>query len=103
MQSVIRLDAARAPTGEARFAQQIARDVSERWLKAFLASLPEATRRTMTIDEVVRDVIKSRTAAARCRFVELAEAAAEAGAADAFACTRGARRSPTWRARRTLH
>ena len=85
MQSVIRLDAARAPTVEARDAQQFARAVSVRFLKAFLASLPEATRRTITTAEVVRDVIKPRTAAARCRFVELAEAAAEAGAADAFA------------------
>ncbi len=59
--------------------------MSVRLLKAFLASLPEATRRTMTTAEVVRDVIKPRTAAARCRFLELAEAAAKAGAADTFA------------------
>ena len=55
----------------------------------------------MTTAEVVRDVIKPRTAAARCRFVELDEAVAEAGAADAFAShTWGA---PTWRACRTGH
>jgi hypothetical protein len=101
MQAVIRLDAARAPTGEAREAQQLARAVSVRWPKAFLASLPEAKRRTMTTAEVVRDVIKPCTAAERCRFVELAEAAAEAGAADAFAShTWGA---PTRRACRTGH
>ncbi len=85
MQACICLDVARAPTVEARDAQQFVRAVSLRWLKKFFASLPEATRRTMTTAEVVRDEIKPRTAAARCRFVELAEAAAEAGAADAFA------------------
>ena len=91
MQAVISLDAARAPTVEARDAQQFARAVSVSWLKKFLASLPESTRRTMTTREVVRDVIKPRTAEARCRFVELAEGAAEAGDADAFA-------SHTWEA-----
>ena len=63
MQSVIRLDVARAPTVEARDAQQFARAVSVRWPKKVLASLPESTRGTMTTREVVRDVIKPRTAA----------------------------------------
>ncbi len=90
MQAVISLDAARAPTVEARDAQQFARAVSVRWLKKFLASLPESTPH----DDHPRGRARrdqAAHAAARCRFVELAEAAAEAGAADAFA-------SHTWEA-----
>ncbi|KAK3245169.1 hypothetical protein CYMTET_45246 [Cymbomonas tetramitiformis] len=90
MEAVKQADAARAPPGAEREAQQVGRGVRVGWLKAFAA---RAVCKGLATWEVVGRVVKPGTEGYhRCRYVELPEMAGAVGRATVFV-------SHTWGAR----
>ena len=65
-------------------AQHSARGVRVSFLEELLASLPVATRRTVTTGDLVARLIKPATVHRRCRFVELPAMVSHVGAPRAF-------------------
>ena len=84
MSAVAALDAAVAPEQAERHRQMLERGVKVGFLKEFVASIPEEERYTMTTAQTVVRLIRPKTEATRCRYVELPEMSASVGRAKAM-------------------